>query len=266
MENVGLYHLVKTSLGGDAYGGIIRDANGKKIKTDVKFKGYLEIMKRVIAICMVVFALLAVLPYATLAKDPNDGNSVVKPTIVKLADDNFVITFSGEVEDKRSAAQKLDSDLAELSASMGGGFVIRGGSDYLEDAKEASFGNSYVRGWVGTGISWGSYSVSAYGSSSSAWFGSSPSSNCDYIQVYHTVSNAAGSWSSVPGGWYNNGVTAQGYYYQEDTWYLGTSWSGLSGSYGIIGSAIGHNSSSVFSFEGSGSAYVYPRVSKYVAN
>jgi len=215
---------------------------------------------RMLITAILSLVLLLLVPCIVIADGPADENAPVTPTIEVQKDGWLIISYSGKVADKAAVAQQLDAFLANALAEMvsskqdivatdGGGFGLRG-YRCMEAAQEIPYGNSYVRGWFSTCGSWSGGGAYFYGCSSSAWFGTDPSYNCEGITLEHTLSLLyEEDIVAVPSGWFNYGSYCKSYEYAvEDTWYLGTAWSGVEVEYEYPG-FIAQLTSTTFEFE-----------------
>jgi hypothetical protein len=224
---------------------------------------------RWIVACLVSFSVLTGITLTASADEQKAENDEIVPTIEVQKDGWLIVSYGQEVKDKFSAVKELDAYVASALRKMNSNIekqrLLRSGSNYMEDDAEQNYGNGYVRGWFGTHTSWSSSPADFWGSSSAAWFGTSPSSTCD-IGTEHllTPPYMEGYIQQVPSGWSNFiYYTGSGMYFSWDDWYLGTAWSGLKCSYGSQ-IAIDQASSMVFDFDVAGNdPSVFPSDSMY---
>jgi hypothetical protein len=178
--------------------------------------------------------LLSIVAIPVLADGPDEVTNSITPKIEIQKDGWLIISYSEDVKDKVATARVLDAYIAAALEKMkpAGGGGTRG-SGYMQDTEQSNTGNSYVSAWFGTNASWSSSPASFWGSSSCAWYGTSPVSNIN-IGTEHilTPDEYISYITAVPGGWSNYSYYAtSGLYTAYNNWYLGTSWSGLRASY-----------------------------------
>jgi len=118
---------------------------------------------------------------------------------------------------------------------VGGGEGLLDGSDYVMKIEQMDFGNSYLDARFRIDSSWTApYDANFGGWSSASWFRTYPSYNCILISTKHTLTPVplTGYVTAVPGSWTNFGYYCYSPDYAAyDTWYEGTSWSGVYASY-----------------------------------
>jgi len=200
-------------------------------------------IKAIIGIfCILSLVLALIAPTSVLADGPTDmdKDTSVKPKIELDKGNWLIISYSDKVKDKVAAAQQLDSYLADMLTKMRIDSAIKdeemlkSGSVSMGDWEQKDCGNSYVSSTFSTYCNWSSSPADFCGNSSSAWYGTSPSSTCN-IYLQHRLE---GDWpynaiSHVPNGWvysYDK-CNSQDLYVVYNTWYLGSAWSDVKANY-----------------------------------
>ncbi len=192
---------------------------------------------------------------AGVASAGEPPSTEVAPKIEVQEDGWLVISFGGEVKDKQLAVQQLDAYLAEALSEMNasGAFAADSilGSNSMYASAQAPWGTSYVQGTFTTYASWTSSPASFSGTSTAAWYGPG---DCSSIMTSHYLSFSGGTIQSYPSAqWYPGGTyTNSPQFTISNTWYFGTSWSGLTASYGGGTNTVYQQTTSAFYFSGSG--------------
>jgi len=200
--------------------------------------------------CIASLAALLIPSTSVFAAGPTTDDSTanditVTPKIELNNGDWMVISYSGEVKDKAAAVEKLDAYLGSALAQMntlnnknGNMSLLGSGGNSMSKTEtfypDQRYYNSYVSAQFSTYATWNGSPASFSGTSGAAWYGSIPSYNCVAISAEHYMyPDDLYCWvNDIPQGWTNLYTDAySGVYLSYNTWYLGTSWSGLTVSY-----------------------------------
>jgi len=211
---------------------------------------------------MLALALSVLIPYNAMAEEPLGEDSAVTPNIVFDKGDSLLISYSENVESKKIAKEQLDAYLDNVFTNTGlnrstnviGGGMLRDSYYYQEGRNVVYIYGDQATLWAGTGCSSDNSFASFAGSSSAAWYGDFPAYNCDniYTPYYMNCQGTGAVIRSAPSGWwYMDTMAGSGanQYSVNDTWYLGTSWSGLTAMYSVWGS-MSQTITAYFSFDG----------------
>ena len=190
---------------------------------------------------ILVLLTLSVFPGSAVGQAPTpggkQGGTEIAPEILFQSKYGALFSFRGKVKDKRAAEEQLDHQIALRTASVG---IAPLGYGYdLNAYYQVPYGNAYVNARFNSHLDmdlpagFATRVTVTYGSSRTAWLGSSPQYNSTKVKLedrwtWHAITGV--SISASGGGIAVSGNSAYWSGGDRDTWYLNHVYGGITGS------------------------------------